>query len=468
MKTKTNMHDLTTGSLGKKILFFSIPLILSNLLQVLFNMADVAVVGRFAGPIALGAVGSTTTLVAMFTGFLIGLSGGINVLVALHYGARDRESLSSTIHSAAIVSLLTGAVLLLAGVFLSRGVLGILNTRPELMDGAVLYIKIYFLGMPAMAVYNFGNAVFSAVGDTRRPLKYLSLAGAVNVVLNLFFVLGCHMDVAGVALASVISQYLSAVLIVTALLRTREEYGLRLADWKWDRDRAMDIIRIGMPAGLQNAIFQIANLFIQVGVNSFSATMVAGNSAAANADALVFDVMTAFYTACGSFMGQNFGAGRKDRVLKSYFTSLAYSFGIALVIGMGLVFFGTSFLAVFTGEPAVVEAGMYRLRLMGSFYCISAFMDCTIAASRALGKSLVPTIIVLMGACVFRVVWVYTVFEAFRTISSLYLLYPFSWSITAAAEIVYFICVYRKKAGKITLPGRKAVTHKAGKERRIL
>lgn len=458
MKTKINMSDLTTGSLGKKILLFSIPLILSNLLQVLFNMADVAVVGRFAGSIALGSVGSTTTLVAMFTGFLIGLSGGINVLVALHYGAKDQESLSRTVHSAAIVSLVTGGVLLLAGVVFSRVVLSVLNTKPELIEGAVLYIRIYFLGMPAMAIYNFGNAVFSAVGDTRRPLKYLSFAGAVNVVLNLFFVIVCHMDVAGVAAASVISQYLSAVLIVAALLRSREVYGLCLAKLSLDRDKAIDIIRIGIPAGMQNAIFQIANLFIQVGVNSFSATMVAGNSAAANADALVFDVMTAFYTACGSFMGQNFGAGKKKRIAKSYFVSLAYSFGIAFVIGMGLVAFGTAFLSLFTKEPAVVEAGMYRLRLMGSFYCVSAFMDCTIAASRALGKSLIPTIIVLMGSCVFRVIWVYTVFEHFHSIFSLYLLYPFSWTITAAAEILYFVHVYHKKAGPIMISKREATT----------
>lgn len=438
-------QDLTTGSLGKKILLFSIPLMISNLLQVLFNMADIAVVGQFAGANALGSVGSTTTLVAMFTGFLIGLSGGINVLVALHFGAKNKEEVSKTVHSAALLSLIVGIGLLLVGVFFSKGILQMLNTKAELIEGAVLYIRIYFLGMPALAIYNFGNAVFSAIGDTKRPLHYLAIAGVLNVVLNLFFVIVCGIDVAGVALASVISQYLSAVLIVVALIRADGIYVLRLSDLRLNRDKSIDILRIGIPAGMQNAIFQIANLFIQAGVNTFSATMVSGNSAAANADALVYDVMAAFYTACGSFMGQNYGAGNKERVRKSYFISLAYSFGIGMVLGVLLVMFGNSFLALFTKEAVVIEAGMRRLTIMGLSYGVSAFMDCTIAASRAMGKSLAPTIIVIMGSCVFRIIWVNTVFAHFQTIPSLYLLYVFSWSITGIAEMIYFAWVYKKK-----------------------
>ena len=341
-------------------------------------------------------------------------------------------------------------VLTLVGVGFARGILELLNTKPELIDGAVLYIRIYFLGMPALAIYNFGNAVFSAVGDTKRPLRYLSLAGAVNVVLNLFFVIVCHMDVAGVALASIISQYLSAVLILAALFRSQEMYALRLKLLKPNRDKVRDILGIGLPSGMQNAIFQIANLFIQVGVNSFSATMVAGNSAAANADALVYDVMAAFYTACSSFMGQNYGARKKGRILKSYFVSLAYAFGAGLVLGLLLVFFGRSFLGLFTNEAEVIEAGMKRLTIMGCSYAVSAFMDATIAASRALGKSLVPTIVVIMGSCVFRVIWVYTIFAYFKTIPSLYLLYVFSWSITAIAEMIYFARVYRERMAQLT------------------
>lgn len=440
---KLDLRDLTQGSLAKKILWFSLPLIVSNLLQVLFNMTDIAVVGQFAGAAALGSVGSTTTLVMMFTGFLIGMSGGINVLVALHYGSRDKEGLSQTVHSALIVSVIAGVILMLAGMGFSEGILRILHTKEELLDGAVLYVHIYCIGLPAMAVYNFGNAVFSAVGDTKRPLYYLSLAGVLNLVLNLFLVIVCNLDVAGVAIASAASQYLAATLILVKLFRSREAYGLCVAKLRLDKNKAVAIIKIGLPAGIQNAIFQVANLFIQAGVNTFSATMVAGNAAAANADALVYDVMAAFYTACGSFMGQNYGAGNKKRALMSYFVSLAYSFGIGLAMGLALVCFGTSFLGLFTGEAAVVEAGMHRLTIMGFSYCVSAFMDCTIAASRAMGKSLVPTVVVIMGSCVFRVIWVYTIFAYFGTISSLYLLYVFSWSITALAEIIYFVGIYR-------------------------
>lgn len=443
--TKEEKQDLTTGSLGKKILFFSLPLMCSNLLQVLFNMADIAVVGQFAGSAALGSVGSTVTLVAMFTGFLIGMSGGINVLTALYFGAKNEKNVIKTVHSAAIVSIMTGVALLLIGVGFSKGILQLLQTKPELLDGAVLYIRIYFLGLPALALYNFGNAVFSAVGDTKKPLIFLSAAGVINIVLNLFFVIVCRMDVAGVATASVISQYISALLIVASLFRSEGSFALRLDSLRLDKKSAVAILKIGIPSGMQNVIFQLANLFIQMGVNSFSATTVAGNSAAANADALVYDVMVAFYTACGSFMGQNFGAGKKKRVLQSYFISLGYSFGIALILGVALVLAGPLFLGCFTNETAVIAAGMNRLTIMGFSYCISAFMDCTIAASRALGKSLAPTVIVILGSCVFRVIWIYTIFAHFHTIPSLYLLYPFSWVITAAAEIIYFVGVYRNR-----------------------
>ena len=438
-------QDLTTGSLWKKILIFSLPLMISNLLQVLFNMADVAVVGQFAGAMALGSVGSTTTLVAMFTGFLIGVSSGINVLVAMAFGAKDKKGISQTVHTSAILSALIGICLLGIGVGFSRLILEALGTKEELIDGALLYIRIYMLGMPALAIYNFGNAVFSATGDTKRPLFYLMMAGVLNVVLNLFFVIVCQMSVAGVAIASIISQYISAILIVIALIRTKEVFGLRMGEMKLNLQKAKDILSIGIPAGVQNAIFQIANLFIQAGVNTFPATMVAGSSAAANADALVYDVMAAFYTACGSFMGQNYGAGRKKRVLRSYLLCLFYAFCVGAGLGVLFVIFGENFLSLFTTERAVVEAGMKRLTIMGLSYGVSSVMDCSIAASRALGKGGIPTVIVIMGSCVFRIIWVNTIFAHFGTIPSLYLLYVFSWSITGVFEVLYFVRIYRKK-----------------------
>ena len=441
---KSTARSLTEGPLARQILIVSLTLALSNLLQVLFNMSDVAVVGRFAGSTALGAVGSTSIFVTLFTGFLIGLGNGINVLVARFYGARNAESVHKTVHSALLVSLLAGVLLLVVGLFGSPVLLRLLNTKEDLLPGAILYLRVYFLGMPALALYNYGNAVFSAIGETQKPLRYLSFAGVLNILLNLFFVIVCRLDVAGVALASTLAQCVSAGLILRALTRVQDSYALHLREVRFDPIMTRRVLMLGLPAGFQNAIFAIANLFIQAGVNSFDSLMVKGNSAAANADALIYDAMAAFYMACASFMSQNYGAGKVDRVKKSYLISLAYSFGVGLVLGGTLMLFGRGFLALFTTEPAVIDAGMKRVSVMAMAYCISAFMDCTIAASRGLGKTVVPTIIVVMGSCVFRVVWVYTIFAQIHTIPSLYLLYPCSWALTAVAEMVYFAGSYKK------------------------
>lgn len=445
-------QTLTTGSLPGKIFTFSLPLMFSNLLQVLFNMADIAVVGNFAGSIALGSVGSTTILVGLFTGFLIGLGGGINVLVALYIGANNEKEVKETVSTSYILCIVMGFLLLLIGVFGARFILTLMNTKPELIDGAVLYLRIYFLGLPALAIYNCGNAVLSAAGNTKKPLAYLAVAGIINVILNLVFVIGFHLDVAGVAIASIISQYISAFLITYSLTHDAQIYSvsfrriLSVRSWHLTvkKDKLLALLKLGLPSGFQNVIFMFANLFVQAGVNSFSAIMVSGNSAAANADSLVYEVMAAFYVACSSFMGQNLGAKKKERVIKSYFISLTYSFLIGLILGIVILLMGPVFLSLFSSDDAVIRAGMHRLKIMSVSYAVSAFMDCTIAASRGLGKTVVPTIIVILGSCVFRVVWIYTVFAYFKTIPSLYLLYIFSWAITAVAEIIYFRKVYQE------------------------
>lgn len=437
--------NLTEGPLGRQILVFSLPLVLSNLLQAVFNMTDIAVVGRFAGSQALGSVGSTTIFITLMTGFLIGLGGGVNVLVARFYGAEHPKDVERSVHSALLVCLAAGVLLLAVGVAFSPVLMRLLGTKPDLIDGAILYLRIYFLGMPAMAVYNFGNGVFSAVGNTRKPLVYLTIAGVLNVLLDMFFVIVCKMSVAGAALATILTQYLSAFLILRALARTDGCYGLRREKLQLDPAMTRSILELGVPAGCQNAIFALANLFIQASINTFDTVVVSGNAAAANADPLVYDVMAAFYTACASFMSQNYGAGKPERVKRSYFISLGYSFGIGAVLGLSLVLFGQTFLSLFTTEPAVAEAGMQRLVIMGLSYPISAFMDCTIAASRGLGRTIVPTFIVIMGSCVFRVIWVYTVFAFFGTLLSLYLLFVCSWTITAIAEGIYFVRVYREE-----------------------
>ena len=437
---------MVDGSLWKNMFLFSVPLMLSQLLQVLFNMADVAVVGKFSSAEALGSVGSTTILVSLFTGFLIGMGSAVNVRVAQHLGAQDKPRTRASIRTSFVICLSMGCIIMVLCLVSARFILEVLGTKEDLIDGAELYFRIYALGMPALGIFNFGNGVLSANGDTKRPLAYLMVAGILNVIFNLFFVIICNMAEDGVALASIITQYVSAVLILVHMGKQQDDCSFRLQDLKKgiDKSEQKRILGLGIPAGFQHSIFAIANLFIQGAVNTFDSVMVEGNSAAANADAIIYNVMAAFYTACSTFMGQNLGAAKHDRVLKSYFIGIVYSFLAGAVLGGALFLFGREFLSLFANDEAVIEAGLQRTGIMCFSYSFSAFMDCTIAACRGIGKSFAPTVIVIMGSCVFRVVWIYTVFAHFHTIPSLYLLYIFSWLITSVAEIICFAVNYRK------------------------
>ena len=438
--------QMVEGSLWKNMFLFSVPLMLSQLLQVLFNMADVAVVGKFSSAEALGSVGSTTILVSLFTGFLIGMGSAVNVRVAQHLGAQDKPRTRASIRTSFVICLSMGCIIMVLCLFSARFILEVLGTKEDLIDGAELYFRIYALGMPALGIFNFGNGVLSAKGDTKRPLAYLMVAGILNVVFNLFFVIICNMAEDGVALASIITQYVSAVLILVHMGKQQDDCSFRLQDLKKgiDKSEQKRILGLGIPAGFQHSIFAIANLFIQGAVNTFDSVMVEGNSAAANADAMNYKVMAAFYTSWSNFMVQNLGAAKHDRVLKSYFIGIVYSFLAGAVLGGALFLFGREFLSLFANDEAVIEAGLQRTGIMCFSYAFSAFMDCTIAACRGIGKSFAPTVIVIMGSCVFRVVWIYTVFAYFHTIPSLYLLYIFSWLITSVAEIICFAVNYRK------------------------
>ncbi len=446
---KTN-DNMTIGSLPLNMLFFCIPLIFSNLLQILFNMCDIAVVGRFAGSSSLGSVGSAATLVTLFTGIIIGIGSGVNVLTARYLGEDAKDKVMKTVHSSLFICFFAGIILMICGILLAKPMLRLFNTRADLLDGAALYIRIYFLGMPALGIYNFGNAVLSAAGDTKKPLYYLSVAGVVNIILNLVLVIVFKLDVAGVAIASVAAQYVSAFLVLINLSGCNETYGLYRSSLHITADVAKKVLHLGLPTGFQFAIFAIANLFVQMGINSFGSEIVAGNAAACNADSIAYEVMAAIYMACTSFMSRNYGAKKYERVIKSYFWGLLYSLGFTAVFGVCILLFGKSFLSVFTNDPAVISAGMDRIKIMSFSYCVSTFMDCTIAASRGLGKTIVPTAIVIMGSCVFRIVWIYTVFAYFKTIESIYLLYIFSWALTAVAEILYFVHIYRKMKEEIS------------------
>lgn len=444
MSSKSYEKDLTKGSLITGILFYSIPLIFSNLLQVLFNLADIAVVGRFAGTIALGAVGSTAQILFLFTGIIMGLGGGINVIVAYFIGAHSQKDLDDSVHTSFIISIIVGIILAFLGFIFAESIMKLIKTKPELLSGAIIYFKIYMLGIPGVALYNYGYGVLSAAGDTKRPLYFLSIAGFVNIVLNLIFVINLKMDCAGVAWASTISQYISAILVMIPLFRGIGVVKFSFRKLTVNKEMVRRILRIGIPSGLQNAIFAFANTFIQVGVNSFDAIMVAGTAAATNLDPIVYNAMGAFYIACATFIGQNYGAGNKSRIKKSIIIANGYSFILGAILGLIFYVFGKSLLGIFTTDPAVIQAGLLRLKIMSFSYCFATFMDNTIAANRGLGKTFVPSIIVLAGSCLFRIVWIYTVFAYFQTIPSLFLLYIFSWVITAIAQIVYFIKQYRR------------------------
>ena len=364
LSARAGSIQMTEGSLYKNILLFSVPLIFSQLLQVLFNMADVAVVGKFSSATALGSVGSTSTLVTLFTGFLIGLSNGVNVRVAQYLGARQEEDTRNCVHTALILCTLSGVVIAVLCFFLAAPMLELLKTKDDLLPGAVLYFRIYALGMPALGIFNFGNAVLSASGDTKRPLAYLTAAGILNVILNLFFVIVCKMAADGVALASIISQYLSAVLVLLHMTHLTDSCRV---EWKLLRlhgGEAGRILGLGIPAGIQHMIFAVANLFIQVGINSFDSTIVSGNSAAVNVDNVIYNVMAAFYTACSTFMGQNWGAGEKgpdDEKLLHQPRLFVRDRGGA---GRGVFALRRAVLYIFTNDADVVAAGMERMRIM--------------------------------------------------------------------------------------------------------
>ncbi|MBQ3922310.1 MAG: MATE family efflux transporter [Spirochaetales bacterium] len=442
--------DLTVGNLPKQIMLFSLPLMVTNVLQVLFNIADVAVVGRFAGDAALGAVSSAMIIAIFFGGMIMGFGGGINVVVAFHYGTKNNDNISRAVSTAFIMSAVLGISFFIAAELLCRPVLAIIGTRPELFSGAELYLRIIFCGLPAGAIYNFGNAVYSAAGDTRKPFIILTMCGITNVLLNLFFVIVCKMSVAGVALATIISQYLSAIIVLITLTMSKQPHKLHLFALKLDGKMVKSILSLGLPYSAQIGIFHLANMFFQYGVNSFDAAVVAGNGAAGNADAIVYNMMAAFYTACGSFMGQNFGAGNKIRIKHSYMWCLLFSAVVGQVGFLLFIIFGTQFMGLFSTDAAVIQAGIWRMKYLGMIYGITALMDCTIAGARALGHGIMPTVIVIMGSCVFRIIWIFTIFAHLHTVGSLFMLYPVSWTITAIAEVIYFVIIFRKEMKKIS------------------
>lgn len=438
--------DMCSGSILKKLLLFCIPLMFSSVLQLLFNAADVIVVGKFAGDEALAAVGSNTALINLLVNFFMGLSIGANVLVARFYGAKQDKALSETVHTAMLLSLLSGIFLTIVGVLGARTLLEWMQTPAEVIDLATIYLRIYFLGMTANMVYNFGSAILRAVGDTRRPLYFLMAAGIVNVILNLVFVIIFKMSVAGVALATVISQCISAGLIFYCLVKEQGSIHLNIRGLRIVPDKLVQIVRIGLPASFQGMLFSFSNVIIQSSVNSFGSIVVAGNSAASNIEGFVYVSMNAFYQGSISFISQNVGAGKYERINRIVLTAELCVTAVGLVLGNLVVFCGKPLLSLYTSSPEVMAAGMKRLSVICSTYALCGMMDTMVGVLRGLGYSIMPMLVSLVGACGLRLFWIFTFFKlpAFHSITSLYLTYPVSWFLTFATHVICFLVIRRQ------------------------
>lgn len=437
---------MCSGPIVSRLLIFTGPLILSSVLQLLFNAADVVVVGKYAGDNSLAAVGSVVPLINLMISLFIGLSIGSNVLASRYSGSRDDVMLCRTVHTSVLVSIISGIVLAAVGFVLSGQMLIWMDSPKETLPLATIYLRIYFLGMPASMAYNFGSALLRAVGDTRRPMYYLTVAGVVNVILNLFFVISFHMDVAGVALATVISQIISAVLVLRCLMK--EEGAIRLVPSKLHVDRyiLVRIFSIGLPASFQGMLFSISNVIIQTSVNGFGATVVAGNSAAQNIEGFVYVSMNAFYQACISFVSANVGARKFDRINRIVFRAEGCVILTGMILGGAAYAFGYSLLSIYTNSAAVIEAGMKRVMFICLPYFLCGMMDVMVGALRGLGYAILPMIVSLVGACGLRLAWIFTLFQKprFHETGYLYVTYPISWTVTFLAHVLCYTVVKKK------------------------
>ena len=435
---------MCNGPLLGKIFVFSLPLMLSGILQLLFNAADIVVVGQFAGSVALAAVGSTGSLINLIVNIFIGLSVGTNVMVAHFYGSKLYKELNEVIHTAILTALVSGIALIFIGFILAGPALRLMGTPEDVIEHSILYMRIYFVGMPAMMLYNFGSAILRAVGDTKRPLYFLFSAGVINVILNLIFVIIFHMGVAGVAWATVISQVVSATLVIRCLLKTEGYLHLDLKQLRIVPDKLIKIIRIGVPAGLQGALFSISNVLIQSSINSFGSVVMAGNTAASNIEGFVYTAMNAIHQTAISFTGQNFGAMKFKRIGRIAAICLGIVSVIGLVMGIGAYAFGSTLLKLYSTDPEVISYGLLRMSYVCITYFLCGLMDVMVGLMRGMGYSIMPMIVSLTGACLLRVIWVMTIFEHYKTLEILYISYPISWFLTFAVHLICFITVYRK------------------------
>ena len=429
--------ELYTGSLIKKMLVFAFPLMVTGILQLLYNAADLIVVSRFAGSEALAAVGATGSLTGLMVNFFMGISVGASVCVSRAYGAGDLKELSKAVHTSITVSLIAGIFLAILGNIACRPLLRLMGTPDDVIDGASLYMHILFSGMPANMVYNFGAAILRAVGDTKRPLYFLTIAGICNVLLNLFCVIVLNMSVEGVAIATVASQVISVILVIRCLCVSGGSVRLDFKRLRIHKEPMLEILKMGLPVGLQSSLFAISNVLIQSSVNSFGSIVMAGNAAAGNLEGFVYTGMNAIYQADITFASQNRGAKQYGRMRKVLWISMMLVSIIGIVMGMTFYLCAEPLVSLYNTDPEVIKYGVFRMGYLCAPYFICGVMDVMVGQLRGIGCSVVPMFVSLAGVCAFRVLWVLTVFAANPTLHILYISYPISWAMTG---LIHFIC----------------------------
>lgn len=436
--------NMTQGPLARKMIVFVVPIMITSVLQILFNAADMIVVGRFTGSQALAAVGACSSLVSLIVTLLGGISSACNIMVATRYGAGRKNEISQILHTSISVGLIGGAVLCVLGLVSAPYGLLMMGTPEDILDQAVIYLRIYCLSLPGMLVYNYGAATFRAIGDSSRPLYFLIVSGVLNVILNLVFVIVFCLGVAGVAIATTISQYAATIMLLYYLWNADTEYCFRISRLRISFVQLKELLRIGVPAGIQGALFSLSNVVIQTAINSFGSTIIAACSAAANAESIVYVILSAVSQATVSFTAQNAGAGLYKRVRKTVQISIVMVSVIGLMMTLLFGLGSTWILRLYTSDQAVLSAGNYRIAVICMFYLFCGSMDVLAGAMRGLGYSLLPTAVSLMGACGLRILWILTVFQWNPTEKNLYLAYPVSWIATTIADGICLWFIWRR------------------------
>lgn len=441
---RTNPADMCEGPLFKKIVVYTIPIMLTGILQLLFNAADLVVVGRFCGSVSVAAVGATGSLINLIVNLFIGLSVGAGVSVAHAIGENNHKSVHDTVHTAIPTALISGLILTVIGLLFSERFLELMGTPDDVIDLSSVYMKIYFCGMMPSMLYNYGGSILRAAGDTKSPLIFLFISGVLNVILNVFFVVAFHMDVAGVALATAISQAISAALVLFALTKREDGCRLRFSEMRIRSAPLMKMMKIGVPAGIQGSLFSISNVIIQSSVNSFGSVVMSGNAAAQNIEGFVYTSMNAFHQTAINFTGQNYGAKKYDRLNRIMFICLGCVSAVGIVAGVSFYCAAKPLLSIYITDSAqAISYGVLRMSYICLPYFLCGIMDVMTGTIRGIGVSFTPMVITVLGVCVFRIGWIYTVFAspAYHTLEMLYISYPISWILTFAAELAAFLII---------------------------